>query len=468
MRTLKNITLFIMVVFPSLNFANDIKIENVIFNKKDQLVNFNLSWKNSWKNIKNNDAAWIFIKFIDKEGNYIHGKLAKSAHHIKGDKEGTFDLPADRVGIFVHLSEVYRGDVSWQVQLKLDESISWQLTNGYRVSVFALEMVYVPKGDFYIGATETEAVSYASFYESGKNGEPVKPYLISSENQIIKVSPTNGNLYYKTGKSPYRGDQNGVIPSSFPKGHDPFYIMKYETTQGFYSDFLNSISSEIAIMLSPHSTEAYYDKKGGIRLKKTQYKADTYNRPANFITWDDGAALADWAGLRPMTEFEFTKAARGNAEPSTHEFPWGTDNTSSLKRKVALNDELIFSDGVLEKDLNEDNKAVYGASYYWVMDLAGSLWEKCVTVGDSIGRSFVGTHGDGIISKNGSATNTDWPKGINEEGGYGYRGGGYYYHGMKISDYNPHSPIAYRPYGSWAGGKRSIAYSQRYVRTANE
>lgn len=462
----KQVLVVLFLTVPFLAIANDINVKKVSFDIKTQKVSFDLSWKNSWKNQKNHDAAWVFVKFIDSNGNYIHGKLKKGEHRIYGAQKAALELPNDRVGVFVKLTKKYRGDVNWNVQLKLDESIINKISKNTEIKVFAIEMVYIPKGKFYIGATEKEAVDYASFYESDDTGNPEKPYLISSENQKITVSPTKGNLYYKTGKSIYRGDSKGIVPETFPKGYAAFYMMKYETTQGLYADFLNAISPTVAKKLTPHTEKEYYEKKGGIRFENNRYTADTYNRPANYITWDDGAALADWAGLRPMTELEFTKAARGTSKPFVHEFPWGTNNTTNLKRKVELNDELIL-DGVSEKNLNEDNRQIYGASYYWVMDLAGSLWEKCVTIGDPVGRNYLGTHGDGVISANGTATNTDWPKGIQEEGGYGYRGGGYYHHGMKIGDFNPHSPTSYRPYGSWAGGKRSIAYSQRYVRTAS-
>ena len=446
--------------------ANDLRISKVQFNNKKAVVSFNLSWKNSWKNKKNYDAAWVFVKIIDASGKTFHGKLQNSKHRIKGIQKGSIDISKDRVGAFVKLSEYYRGNVTWEVRLALDKSALPKSNKSFTVKVFGLEMVYIPKGNFYLGATETKAVNYASFYESDATGNPVNPFLINSENQEIKVSPTQGNLFYKIGKSPYRGDAKGTIPSTFPKGHAAFYIMKYETSQGFYADFLNSIPKNLAYRLSPHTVKDYYKKKGGIRFSNTIYKADTYNRPANFITWDDGAVLADWAGLRPMTELEFTKAARGTNRPIEHEFPWGTNTAKNLKRKVETNDELLFTEGILEKNLNDTNRELYGASYYWVMDLAGSLWEKCVTVGHPIGRNFRGTHGDGILSSDGYSTNADWPKGIKEEGGYGYRGGGYYHHGMKVGDYNPHSPISYRPYGSWSGGKKSIAYSQRYVRSA--
>lgn len=50
---------------------------------------------------------------------------------------------------------------------------------------------------------------------------------------------------------------------------------------------------------------------------------------------------------------------------------------------------------------------------------------------------------------NGEATNEDWPKSDDEKGGFGYRGGGYYEIGTEYSDFNPHSPIGFRYYGSW-------------------
>ncbi|GAB5399550.1 MAG: hypothetical protein Aureis2KO_11350 [Aureisphaera sp.] len=468
MKFFKTITLFLFVLGMGVTHANDIKISNIAFDKDKGQVQFDLEWENGWKNEKNHDAAWVFAKLIFPNGSYVHGSLidTKVIRTVSGPK-GKVAMAQDKVGAFILPSEVHRGNVHLRVQLSLHKTLLRGLSDKVEVRVFGIEMVYIPEGSFFVGATEKEAVDYASFYESDDNGDPAGAFKISSEGQEIKVSPTKGNLYYKTGDSPYRGDHTGTIPTTFPKGHDAFYMMKYETTQGLYADFLNAIGPEWAHALSPHKVEGYYDKKGGIRFANEVYTADTYNRPANFITWDDGAAFADWAGLRPMTELEFTKAARGTSEPIAHEFPWGTDTTSELKRKVELNDELILEDGILEANLNDANRQVYGASYYWVMDLAGSLWEKCVTIGDEIGRNYRGTHGDGLLSANGSATNEDWPKGISEEGGYGYRGGGYYHHGMKVSDFNPHSPTAYRPYGSWAGGKPSIAYSQRYVRTAN-
>ena len=90
------------------------------------------------------------------------------------------------------------------------------------------------------------------------------------------------------------------------------------------------------------------------------------------------------------------------------------------------------------------------------MDLAGSLWERCITIGDSTGRNFKGSHGDGILANYGFASNEDWPKGSTETAGFGFRGGGYYENRMQYGNFNPHSPIGYRNFGAWPGGARSV------------
>jgi formylglycine-generating enzyme required for sulfatase activity len=466
---MKKLLVIIILILPTFSWANDIKVKDVVFNKANAAVAFTVSWKSSWKNNRNNDAAWVFVKFVTPNTSYLHGNLDSQGHtgqSISSGGKAIIILPSDRIGVFIQPSQPHRGDFEIKTVLKIDCATMNSLPSNVKAEVYAIEMVYIPKGGFTLGDPYPAAINFASFYKSDDAGQPNGLYKIIAENQEIQVGSKAGNLYYQTGRSTYRGDRKGLVPSSFPKGFDAFYMMKYETTQGVYTDFLNTISFDLAKSLSPHEVEDYYAKRGSIKVENEVFIAKSRNRPINYITWDDGAALADWAGLRPMTELEYTKASRGPSEPISHEFPWGTDNTEGLARKVELTDELVLINGMHESNMNEKNRHIYGASYFWVMDLAGSLWEKCVTIGDPIGRNYLGSHGDGVLSNTASATNSDWPKGIAEEGGYGYRGGGYYNHGMKVSEFNPHSPIAYRPYGSWAGGKRSIAYSQRYVRTA--
>lgn len=450
--------------------ATDIEVSQVFFDRNNEAVNFTVTWNNAWKNNRNHDAAWVFLKFKKTGEGYVHGKLSATGHGLVPDKAspgGKMVMADDRVGVFMELDQTHRGKVDWDVKLKIDPGSLSQLTADMQAEVYAIEMVYIPAGGFTTGDPDPKAIAFNAFYQSNDVGRYNGQYKISTEDQVIEIGPKNGALYYDAGRNPiYTGDQKGPVPATFPKGVQPFYIMKYETMQGLYANFLNTLSANLAAKLSPHETEKYYEGRGNIRFESGTYGTSTPLRPCNYITWDDGAALADWAGLRPMTELEYTKAARGPGEAMTHEFPWNTDNKKGLGRYVDLDDNLKLTAGLDESKINDSNRHQYGASYFWVMDLAGSLWEKCVSIGHPIGRSYKGTHGDGLISDSGSATNADWPKGINEEGGYGYRGGGYYQHSMKVSEFNPHSPIAYRRYGAWSGGKRSIAYSQRYVRTA--
>jgi hypothetical protein len=168
-----------------------------------------------------------------------------------------------------------------------------------------------------------------------------------------------------------------------------------------------------------------------------------------------------------MTELEFTKAARGPVEPVAADYPWGTNAKTRLLRRMGADDELLQSGDADESRLTDDTRDLLGASYYWVMDLAGSVWEKTVTIGHAKGRAFRGTHGDGQLKEYGIATNEDWPAGDHEAGGYGYRGGGYYERGMRDGEFNPYSPVEWRRYGSWGGGPRAIAYGFRAVRTAD-
>jgi len=327
------------------------------------------------------------------------------------------------------------------------------------------------------GRGQQEARAHASFYESDGEGNPAGLYRVDSEGPI-EVAPEAGALWYDHSErfAQYEGDRQGPVPDEFPKGFDEFYVMKHEITQGQYCDFLNTIPDGAAGHRAIHAGRAYQrdGSRGTIRLNEDGvYVADAPERPANFISWDDGCAFADWAGLRPMTELEFTKACRGPEAPQGLQYPWGTDNKDDLLRVLDTETlDLVAAGAAHESILSEDTRATLGASYWWVMDLAGSVWERCVTIGHPAGRAFRGTHGDGRLSGQGFATNDDWPAGDNGGpggGGYGYRGGGYYERERQYdpAHFNPHSPVAWRRFGSWGEAPRHIAYGFRCARTAD-
>jgi formylglycine-generating enzyme required for sulfatase activity len=324
-------------------------------------------------------------------------------------------------------------------------------------------MVFVPAGAYYLGDPDTTSRNDAAFF----GNTPNSIFEVKFENQVINIGSQLGQLNYRPSQPIYQGDRQGPVPASFPKGVQAFYIQKYEISQGAYASFLNTLGAQASYFRSNFGGKDYYKSRGSLNLENDRYAAKSPNRPLNFVSWDDGCAFADWAGLRPMTELEFEKACRGPEVPIAHQFPWGTGNKKDLARYVDRDDELKLKAGIDEAQLSDQNRAVFAASYWWVMDLAGSLWERVVSIGHPAGRAFKGSHGDGRLSGYGYPTNDDWPRGDDERnGGYGYRGGGYYEHGKPETDFNPHSPISWRNYAAWAGGPRSIVYGFRCVRTA--
>lgn len=430
-----------------------------------------VSWRHAWRNGRNHDAAWIFFKLKNKNGRTSHLKADPARMYVletHGPKmpKAALQASSDSLGLYLYPAADYRGDLSYTLKVHFKAPPPnlniWENT----LEAYALEMVYIPEGPFTLGDPDTLALEYNAFYRSGPGGQVDGLYTVLSEEEIA-VGPEEGALYYRSETPIYNGDQKGPIPAAFPKGFRAFYIMKYEITQGQYAAFLNNIDKEGAAIRANFGGPDYYSSRGTIRLQDGHYVAGVPERPLNFVSWEDGIAFADWAALRPMTEFEFTKACRGGGRPTAREYPWGTGEAGQVARIVDTEDNLVLINGYTEADLNDDTRPCIGASYYWVMDLAGSVWEKVITPGNETGRQFDGRHGDGRLGYLASANVPGWPDDNDHKGGYGYRGGGFYEQGKAFSAFNPYSPIAYRRFGAWSGGPRYIAYGFRCARTAD-
>lgn len=452
--------------------ASDLQISNEMFfvegprNNRTVYAVLNVSWKNAWSNDRNHDAVWLFGKFLMGENGYRHAPLQQTGHEViyiaPAGLQVRFDVASDGTGLFIVPSSAWRGDVSLKIKIAIDAaSISNFNTGNADFKAFGLEMVQIPTGAFYAGeADSSKARQYQAFYLPGENGRFGGPVSIQSEDELT----VGKDIAYQPREVIYQGDGKGIIPREFPKGYQGFYIMKYEIKQGEYATFLNTLSDEQTRLRSNFGGRDYYALRGTIVFDGEKYVAGSPDRPCNFLSWDDAMAFADWCALRPMTELEFEKACRGNRKPVAAEFPWGTTNKLQVERRVNAAGDLVHLGGKTESELSLKTAVEFGASHYWVMDLAGSLWERCITVGDSLGRAFHGTHGDGNISYFGFATNTDWPRGVAEEGGFGFRGGGFYHPNRDYHEFNPFSPVSYRPYGAWSGGNRTEAYGSRLVR----
>jgi formylglycine-generating enzyme required for sulfatase activity len=409
-------------------------------------VQFDLSWDHSWRDEINWDAAWVFVKYQETDSTqWKHAYLNTTAgnHTIPSGytcSVGVTDIGGtDRgMGVFIYRSSSGSGNNSLS-----DVRLRWEYgANGLSddatitVKVFAIEMVYVPQDTLNLNTAGSASISNEFFDDGGSTTQ------ITSENALgegairWKKDGTFGGTGNETGTS-YGSDALGA---SYPKGYGAFHCMKYEISQGQYADFLNTI-------LSTQAASLYPNQNGNNRhtiSKPSTYSASRPDRACNYLSWMDGCAYADWAGLRPMTELEFEKACRGEQSVVADEFAWGTTNITAATTISGPEDgtETITTTGanccynsqtftggdgglgplrcgIFAKSSTSREQA--GASYYGIMELSGNLWERCITVADrdhnaitTNAGQFDGSHGDGSLSIDGYATNSTWP---------GYSGG---------------------------------------------
>jgi formylglycine-generating enzyme required for sulfatase activity len=225
--------------------------------------------------------------------------------------------------------------------------------------------------------------------------------------------------------------------------------MKYEISQGQWVDFFNMLTDQ---------QKATRDITGGI-FNDTGKGTDlitnrntvawtsgdatctTSNHACNFLSWADGAAYADWAGLRPMTELEFEKACRGPLNGVANGYAWGNTTLTAITNFFGTDGSGTETGMPLTANCCYNNKVqgpvrcglfatasstrtASGATYWGIMEMSGNVWERPVTVADT-GRSFTGTVGDGTLDATTGNANADlWPG--TSASGAGFRGGEWY------------------------------------------
>ena len=107
--------------------------------------------------------------------------------------------------------------------------------------------------------------------------------------------------------------------------------MKYEISQEEYTEFLNKITAAGDGFRFPGKNGLNRHAITGSVGSRT---TSNPNLPCNYLSWYDMASYLDWAALRPMTELEFEKAARGTAAPVADEHVWGTTTIATTEYTV--------------------------------------------------------------------------------------------------------------------------------------
>ncbi len=478
-----------LLVLPAL--GNNIQVSNVtlagqnIYGKYIE-VRCDLSWENSWRDNTNWDAAWLFVKYqVQGTSSWKHAWLnpSSASHTIPAGYTCTVGNTSisgsDRgMGVFIYRSANGSGSTSLtNVRLRWDYGAN-SLADGAIVSikVLAIEMVYVPQGAFYLGDVDNDQV--ACFYLYGTSG----PYQVTSESAIT-MGQISGSLWASG------FIETSTLPAAFPKGYSAFYCMKYEICEGQWVDFFNALTDSQKVNRDLTYPLQWYGKGGdGVvdrnTIAWTSGDATTLRplRACGYLSWGDGAAYADWSGLRPMTELEFEKACRG-PNIVDDEFAWGT-TTIMLAEQLSGTEngtETVVSSLPLIANCRYNGPSLSGgdggrgpvrcgifatatttreaagASYYGIMELSGNTEERAVTVGNSLGRAFTGLHGNGELTGSGFADTVNWP-GSDGAGG-GYRGGSW---DLNVADVR----VSDRHGAGTASQYRSFGYGFRCVRSA--
>jgi hypothetical protein len=390
--------------------ANNMLVQNVTTLGNDAVnktiqVQFDISWDNSWRDEINYDAAWIFMKFKDANGLWQHVQLNQTGFVNGTGTANTVQVTNDKVGCWLYRTGLGSGTFnSTGMQLQWNYGLAG-LTNvtGLEVRVFAVEMVYVPEGEFNCVKAINDWAGTRSFTYAGggNNGNAGLFYAAANTFPIIntRLSPTifysdgtNATIRVK-GDAGIDTDNNGVIDNStYPTGYNAFYSYKYEMTEQQYADFFNTLSVTQRTTLGVAGS--------GITINNGQYFSSTPNKACNNANPTRLLAFADWSGVRPMSFLEFNKASYGPLQPVEFQsgYPaYGFANWPAVTRYTAFT--------VGSNANSTSTRATSGASYYGILELTFSALEPIVKMNYF---SFTTANGNGMLTSTGNSDVSNW------------------------------------------------------------
>ncbi len=486
--------------------ANNINITNVVLVAGGYTdytyVQCDISWDHSWRaswletnvipnvNVTNWDAAWVFVKYRIEGGAWQRASLSTTNNEHVAPAGATINAglstnaSGSNFGVGVFLYRSAEGSGSWTNTIKLRWSYAQDgvlSTSRVDVSVHTIEMVYVPQGSFYVG--DGTSTSLQGQFENGKFTNALQ---IISEDTIVlggglAGSLGNNNTSGMATNDDFNDTTSQTLPPEYPKGYNAFYCTKYEISQGQWVDFFNMLTDDQKT--NRDITGGVYNTSGKGTDLETNRNAvawttgdatcSTPDRACNFLSWADGVAYADWAGLRPMTELEYEKACRGPVIPVPNEYAWGNatitdttgfNGTDGSGMETALpsgancnygNTDILGPVRVGIYATSTSGRIASGSTYWGVMEMSGNLRERVVTLGSAAGRIFTGAVGDGNLSTRGDADVTFWPD--SSASGAAFRGGDWNYTttNLRVSD---------RRAAAYTSSNRYFLYGFRAVR----
>jgi hypothetical protein len=489
------ILVFLLILFGEAIFANNIRIKKLtltdtIKTTKDIKIKFDLSWENSWRDDINWDAAWITAKVKRPNGTWKHIKFQTSGNSIEGNPQNAkIVVPSDRMGAFIYRSSKGSGNIDLSgIKILWNYGIdSVANIDSAEIRFFATEMVYVPQGSFAFGDSYTPTKDiymqssadrlvssiFKNFIPSDttKFGRNTPMFTIISDKTSPKITTASTNsgpgnnsdqviingIYINGTKGIGINNEEPFKYSNYPVGYKAFYAMKYEVSQGQYTDFLNTtkvsttnssppmpIPMTNMLLPAPNSPNQPL-VRFSIEKQGENYIVSRPDRAMDYANSNHVFAFANWSSLRPMTELEFEKAARGPLAPSYNDrangkipqgnmTPMGNNNllVNSLKLNGAENGTeaplstdstkfLALYDGNIEGGdggsgayrvgvfaTSSSSRSSSGASYYGIMGLTDNASEFVISLNTESSRSFKEANGIGENSSNGTPNINHW------------------------------------------------------------
>lgn len=449
----------------------------------DQLyLTVNLGWEHSWRDSENWDAAWVFVKYLDRSTPGAEWRTATlataDADHLV-TPSFVLNAAADGKGAFVYRATPGNGIVNGLVTLRWNgaaDGVQFNAMSHFDVRVLGVEMVHIPEGPFNLNALESGPLTNEFVSVQGSlSSVTSEGALPAGAIRWVNDTGTGGTGHeLSVGSVSYPG--SAALPPTYPKGYAAMYCMKYETTQGQYTDFLNTLTRaqqqrRVAVDISadaPAGGKTYVTADattaaqafrntiqcpafGMGTIDPVVFFCDRPDRAHNFAIWADCAAYLDWAGLRPLSELEYEKIARGPLPVVANELAGGTSATTAALTISGPEDGTETTDAGAAYAYGFQNfvggdagngplragifataattRAQAGAGYYGVLELSGNVWERCVTVADS--DAFLPTnaaafsslvHGDGLLDAQGNHDVGTWPNSTDVRGS-NFRGG---------------------------------------------